>query len=114
MMTTNKVLRPFTPDGRTGFDGFNQLMSWSKPDDSGYTTGKMILDVRGCTCYICGKGWELTTEHLQDQVVVSGDLMHQTCFYGYQKLTSKKDIQQMVIDAGYLFQMEEAPCDCSG
>ena len=104
----NKVLHPITSDGRTGFDQFNQLMSWTEPDSEGYTTGRPIRDVRGCTCYICGKGWELTTEALLDQTTIDYKMTaHASCLFGYRKVAEYYLLQNALIEAGYLFQMTE-------
>lgn len=103
----NAIVKPITADGRTGFDEFNQLIAWTKPTASGMRQGRMIKDVRTCTCYICGKGWGNTTEDLLDQVAIEKRDMHLSCWEGHQKLNAYYDIQRALIDAGFLFSMEE-------
>lgn len=105
---SNEILRPITADGRTGFDQFNQLMSWTEKDADGYSTGRFIRDVRGCTCYICGKGWELTTESLRDQTTIDSKMpAHESCLIGYRKVAEYYLLQNALIEAGYLFRMDE-------
>lgn len=104
----NEVLRPITADGRTGFDQFDQLVSWSKPDGDGYKTGRIIRDVRDRVCYICGQKWELTTESLQNQKIDGrGNALHQTCLEGANKLEAYRTIADALISAGYIFADEE-------
>lgn len=105
----NAIVKSITSDGRTGFDQYNQLIAWTKPDGDGMTQGRMIKDVRTCTCYICGKGWGNTTEELVDQNMVNDHDVHNTCLYGYRKINAHFDIQQALMNAGYLFNMEEVP-----
>lgn len=102
------IVRPVTLDGRTGYDEFNQLVSWTEKDADGYSSGTFIKDVSGCTCYICGKGWELTTESLRDQTMIDRKMTaHASCLFGYRKVTEYFLLQDALIEAGYLFQMTE-------
>ncbi len=104
----NQIVKPIVPDGRTGYDKYGQLISWTKPDAEGNSSGRMIKDVTAHKCYICDKSWELTSESLRDQVVFDGKVAHDTCYYGWQKLTEYYTLQNALIDAGYLFSMTEA------
>lgn len=101
--------KPITADGRTGFDKFGQLMSWTLPDEAGYKTGTFIQDVRSCTCYICGKGWGNTTEDLKDQSIDEDLTMHASCLFGYRKMKERFFWQDALIAAGYIFNSEEVP-----
>lgn len=106
----NDIVRSITPDGRTGFDKYDQLWTWSEPDASGEQRGTMIRDVRGMTCKLCQKGWELTSASMQDQERFgSGWVVHKGCREGFASVNSFYDIQGMFIKAGYLFQMDEIP-----
>lgn len=106
----NKIIDAITYDGRTGFDQYGQLVSWTEPDAEGYSNGIMIRDVRGCTCYVCGRKWELTTEAFRDQLVDDERrLMHRTCYDGVAKMNAHHDIKTALLKAGYLFSMEEVP-----
>lgn len=104
----NQIVRPITADGNTGYDQYNQLIAWTEEAD-GYRTGRMIKDVRACKCYICGKGWGNTTKELLDQVALDGRDMHNSCYDGWRALNSYYDIQKAVMDAGFLFRMDEVP-----
>lgn len=104
----NSIIRPITSDGNTGFDQFNQLMSYLTED--GITRGSMIHDVRGKRCYLCDKGWELTTLALRDQEKLENqEMAHASCIYGYRKLTEYYNIRNVLISAGYLFNLTEEP-----
>jgi hypothetical protein len=105
----NQIVKPITPDGRTGFDTYNQLMSVTLPDPHGYTTMRMIADVRSCECYICGKGWGNTTDELLNQTHVDDRVMHRSCHEGVMKMNAYRDISNACIEAGFLFKMEEVP-----
>lgn len=105
----NKMVEVITPDGRTGFDKHGQLWSWTARDVEGRTSGHLIRDVRGCTCYICGQGWELTTERLKDQMFDDERIMHHTCFDGHLKINARNDIRNALIEAQFLFNLEEVP-----
>lgn len=74
----NCIKIPITPDGNTGFDEYNQLFS-IKGD-----TGHFITDVRAKICPICSRGWENTTESLQNQIYshVHNKYMHKSCLEG--------------------------------
>jgi len=104
-----KIEKPITPDGRTGFDQFGQLVSITAPDEDGYQTLRVIRDVRPCTCYICGRGWGNTTEELANQTNNEGRMMHETCLQGVRKLRSLESTQTALADAGFLFDLEEVP-----
>lgn len=84
----NSVIDPIVPDGRTGYDQFGQLMTWTEPDAAGYRRGWQIRDVRECACAICNQGWDLTSERLQDQAFVDHGKkpVHRTCLQGVHEL----------------------------
>lgn len=105
----NTIVKPITPDGRTGFDQYDQLMTWTVPDTNGYARGRIISDVRTHTCYICGRGWENTTESLCDQVAEDDMFMHQTCYFGHRKLAEKRLLTDALIKADFLCRLEEVP-----
>jgi hypothetical protein len=107
-----RIKEAITPDGLAGFDELGQLWVWTPKikEEDDYQTGSIYRDVRHCKCYICNKSWELTSESLKDQYYdQSGRLMHMTCLQGVNKLQAHQDIQEALIDAGYLFSMLEVP-----
>ena len=110
----NEIVKPITEDGRTGFDQYGQLMSWSLPDASGAVTGTMIRDVRGIPCRICNRGWLPTTEGMRDQVRINEWVVHGACHMGWRSLNNYYDAQEMLIKAGYLFNMEEVESQYPG
>lgn len=87
----NSVVNPIVPDGRTGWDQFGQLMTWTLPDKDGFKKGWPLRDVRECTCMICGRGWELTSESLQDQQWIDDREVpvHGRCLQGFRELTER-------------------------
>lgn len=103
-----------TPDGRTGFDQFGQLMTWTVPDADGYKTGRIIKDVRSCTCYICGKGWGNTSEELADQARHDDLDMHKTCYFGHRKMQERQFWIDSLMAAGYLFKHTEVETQYPG
>lgn len=105
----NEIVDPITPDGRTGFDKYGQLVSWTLPDENG-TRGYHVRDVRGKICYICNKGWQMTTEDFCNQTIDDrGNLMHLDCLNGYHKINAYETISKALITAGFLFKCEEVP-----
>lgn len=105
----NEILDPIVPDGRTGFDKYGQLASWSLPDADGTRTGIIIRDVRCMICKICNRGWQLTTESLRDQTRLDEWTVHKDCYAGWRAVNSHFDTRDLLIKAGYLFNMEEVP-----
>lgn len=105
----NGIVTPIVHDGRTGFDQFGQLVSWSLPNSEGESTGVLIRDVRCMVCKICNRGWQLTSESLQDQARLDEWVVHKSCHNGWTALRSHFEIQGMLIRAGYLFRDEEIP-----
>lgn len=53
----NDIIEPLTPDGNIGFDEHKQLWHWT--ESLGNRTGRIIKDVRGLTCLICGAAWNI-------------------------------------------------------
>jgi hypothetical protein len=105
----NDIVKPITPDGRTGFDKFGQLFSWSVPDLEGNMNGRIIADVRDKLCYICNRGWGNTSGELRDQVYENGIFMHGSCAEGFAKLRERYLLSDALIDGGFLFDFEEVP-----
>jgi hypothetical protein len=65
-----------------GFDEVGQLVvGW---EENGTTVSTIISDMRGKTCAICGRPWEVTAESFRNQYWdQSLNLwMHKTCFLG--------------------------------
>jgi hypothetical protein len=103
----NAIVKPITPDGRTGFDEYGQLFTWSVPDADGYKTGHIIRDVRAMKCYICDRGWGNTTEELQDQTSYDKFPVHKNCYAGMRKVQDRDTISAAFIDAGFMFKMTD-------
>lgn len=109
------LVRPVTPDGLTGFDEYNQFISWTEPNIHGMSEGRPIADVRNSLCYICGKQWALTSVDLRNQTHDRrGNAMHYTCLQGYNKILAYQEIEHALIEAGYLFDTEEVPSRYAG
>lgn len=87
-----------------GFDEFGQLICATKLDH-GLTVETMIRDVRGETCPLCRKQWELTCE----------DLVDQTYHYGRQKMVHKSCLKNGIAANEFdLFKraLDEAKLPC--
>lgn len=105
----NAIVKTITPDGRIGFDKYDQLWAEGEPESDGTVTSIMIRDVRGMTCRLCQKGWMSTTESLSDQIRFGEWMAHKGCAEGYAATNSYYEIQNAFIKAGYLFNMQEIP-----
>lgn len=105
----NAIVKTITPDGRVGFDKFDQLWAQAKPESDGTIVSTMISDVRGKECRICQRGWDLTADHMLDQARLNHWMVHRKCLEGYDAVQSFYEIQRAFIAAGYLFRMEEIP-----
>lgn len=77
----NEILRPLAHD--LGFDQYGQLIvRWN---DNGSTCSTICKDVRGITCSLCGKGWDVTAESFRNQYLcrTTEEWCHYTCFVGH-------------------------------
>jgi len=84
------IIRTIVPDGLTGYDQFNQLMTCYKDGD--HETYTFIRDVRDKACKICQCGWENTTASLQNQFQVDREsdlFVHKTCYLGHLALVQR-------------------------
>lgn len=99
----NQIISPITKCGNAGFDAHNQL--WVRVNDgSGRTTSKIIIDPRGKTCPICGKGWELTVEGMCDQFmynIVNHGLAHYRCMEGYCSMKEREFVESILADRAW-------------
>jgi hypothetical protein len=88
-------LRLLTNDGEVGYDKFNQLIWRRRQSDyigSDYLVSNFIADVRGKTCLICGRGWELTGKSMGDQLFwrLAEENVHQSCMIRYEGLGERE------------------------
>lgn len=83
----NDITRPLTGDKMLGFDKFGQLQVCWMEGDALYST--IISDVRGKTCPICGRGWELSAPAFRDQHFnrVVEQFTHRRCEQGAVAMT---------------------------
>ncbi len=108
----NDIITPITADGRTGFDRFGQLVTWTLPDSGGYRTGYVLEDVREATCAICGQPWKNSSEDFQNQHVARGLLkplvVHRTCYQGLEDMTERALWSRLLRDV-FSFSARELP-----
>ncbi len=79
--TPAQIIRPLTGDKMLGFDEFGQLWAaW--PTDGGSVAATIIADVRGKTCAICGREWDLNAKSFLDQNYLQHlkEWTHRTCY----------------------------------
>ena len=94
----NDILRPITDDGRLGFDEFDQLFYWTKPDVSGARIGTIVADVRDSVCPICNHGWELQPEAFADQTYwyLIEEFVHESCLVRHHSFVERADFERIV------------------
>lgn len=63
----NKIIKPVTGDGKCGYDEFGQFCVWTYEERHGGEVGRIMADVRGQTCLLCGSKWEAVTRQIADQ-----------------------------------------------
>ena len=70
-------------------------------------TGRIVKDMRGKTCLICGHGWELTAEAYSDQWhwQIHEDMVHETCMIRYVSLQDYALYWNALRDAGLRFDV---------
>lgn len=88
-MSTNEILKPITPDGLVGYDGYNQLQVVWEEEPGRRISSPCFHDVRGKTCPICGLGWVLSSAGFRDQYLerATNRLVHERCWVGHLELT---------------------------
>lgn len=60
----NDIVRPLTADKQIGFDQFDQLLL--KVQQGDWWVTRATADLRGESCVICGKPWELSAASWED------------------------------------------------
>jgi len=74
-----QIVNPITEDKSVGFDERGQLLH--EKQEGYYISTHHISDVRGKTCALCGRGWELNGPAFSDQryVQTQEKWVHETC-----------------------------------
>lgn len=111
----NKIVKPITPDGKIGFDEFDQLTYERQERDCSIYSP--ISDPRGSTCLICLRGWETTTESIVDQFLWRSreKWIHKSCWVRYLTLREYDMWYGALCSAGITFFFpEEIPNQYGG
>jgi len=106
----NSIVKPLTPDGMCGWDGFGQLWVYHVTKEG--RLGRLIGDPRGHKCRICGQGWVLTTESLMDQHWIREyqEWRHLSCHVRFLGLCDRDMWVNLLVDTRLWFtSIQEIP-----
>ena len=81
----NDIVRPLNEAKDLGYDQFGQLMAIKPHPYGSGTVMTMVPDLRGKTCPICGRGWELDGASFWEnaRLEATGRHVHTRCMNGY-------------------------------
>jgi hypothetical protein len=106
----NHIVRAITTDGLVGYDQFDQLVHVDQREP-GFHVTRFVRDVRGHTCVLCGRGWEMNGPSFGDQCVVRHmeKLAHSSCMDRHQIFEEFFTVHRALCTAILFSGMREVP-----
>lgn len=107
---------PISADGLISVDDRGGLiLSWRERGSSDHITSTHCEDLRGHTCYICGRGWEFNgpsfmNHKSMDNPFATRRHVHKTCYDKHATLREASDLYALLCESPLLFGgIEEIP-----
>lgn len=97
------IIKPVTKDGLAGYDAFNQFWVFTQDRfDPNSRKGSIRSDLRGKTCMLCNKQWEVSATSLADQFFArrEGVHVHYTCYERHLSFLDRGEWMDAIAKSG--------------
>jgi hypothetical protein len=105
------ITRPISPDGRIGYDEFNQLRLCTPMESGGSLCYTMTADLRDEKCALCGGAWAFSADAWSDQWYWHRyeERVHETCYVRYLDLKNRDEAFAHICALRLRFDLERQP-----